>query len=823
MSKPELFADIILPFPVDHNFTYFVPREMEGQVRPGQRVIVQFGSRKLYTGIIRKIHTTNPGITDLKTIVSLLDAKAIVNEIQLLFWDWMSDYYMCSAGEVFKSALPSGLKMESESLVFPDNNFNPDNLTDNKLKLIYKTISENPGISLRRLSKIHHKANIFPDIRNLIDHNSAFLIEKVHEGKSIKTRTLIFLNPELNSGPAFEKALESLARALKQKQALKEIAGLSCNDRAEITGIKIPINEIVTKYGHATLKSLINKNYIIREEELIAPIKWNNNQIKDPETLSPAQQSALYSIREKFTRRDVILLHGITSSGKTEIYIHLIKEIIERGEQVLYLLPEIALTSQIMHRLYNVFGDEAGIYHSRFSDSERVALYNRMSGRQAGEYKIILGVRSAIFLPFRKLGLIIVDEEHENTYKQFEPAPRYNARDSSIVLASFYKAKVLLGTATPSVETYANCMTGKYEKVVLKERYGSIKLPEIIISDIIAARKRKTMQSVFTPVLIDAMDKTIKNGKQVILFQNRRGFSLFLECQDCGWIPKCKICDVSLIYHKFNKSLVCHYCGFTRKITEKCDHCGSSLMITRGFGTERVEDDIALIFPGIKVARLDLDSIKSRNSHDKLLDDFGKGEINVLVGTQMISKGLDFENVSLVGILDADQMLNYPDFRAYERSFQLMAQVSGRAGRKDERGKVIIQTTDPANPVIKFVKENDFESMFTEQIRERKLFKYPPFVRMIKVSLRHKNYDMLVKGARYLSDELKLTFGNRVYGPQSPLVGRISTYYIMDILLKIEKQSSFKKARVLLKNIIREAERNKWLGGMRIILDVDPF
>jgi primosomal protein N' (replication factor Y) len=531
----------------------------------------------------------------------------------------------------------------------------------------------------------------------------------------------------------------------------------------------------------------------------------------------------LESIREKFAKKDVVLLHGITSSGKTEIYFHLIKDAIENGKQVLYLLPEIAITSQMINRLKKVFGRDVGIYHSRFSDAERIAVYNRLSGDPEGEYKIILGVRSAVFLPFSRLGLIIVDEEHENSYKQFDPAPRYNARDSAIVLAKLHGAKVLLGTATPSVETYANCLGGKYEKVVLKERYRNIMLPEIIVSDVIAARKKKIMHSVFTPALIAAMESTFNKKKQVILFQNRRGFSSYVECQACGWIPKCKVCDVSLIYHKYNNSLVCHYCGYSRKLIEKCDKCGTTMISTKGFGTERIEDDIGLIFPGIRVARLDLDVAKSKNSYDKVLDAFGKGEIDILVGTQMISKGLDFENVALVGIIDADQMLNYPDFRAYERSYQLMSQVSGRAGRKDERGKVIIQTTDTSNPVIKYVRENDFESMFDEQISERQLFKYPPFVRMIKISIRNKNHDQLVRESRHISDKLRLAFGNRVYGPQSPLIGRISSYYLMEILLKIEKQSSFSKARGLLKNIIRECGGNERSAGTKIILDVDPL
>lgn len=823
MSKPELYADIILPLPLDQVFTYHVPEEIGNRIASGQRAVVQFGARKLYAGIVRKVHSIDPGIYDLKEIAYLLDEKPVVNEIQLSFWEWMSDYYMCPVGEVFKSALPSGLKLESESCVFPDQDFDPDSLQDKRLNILYKTIQENPGTSIRNLSRIVHRNNILADLRYLVDRHAAFLHEKIHEGKLTRTKTMILLNPALSPEPEFRRALERLSKAGKQEKALTEIAVLSGGKQDKISQHGILQAELTSRYGYAVVKALLDKGFIMKKEVVIELFKEELVETKDPEKLSSAQKSTLESIREKFIKKDVVLLHGITSSGKTEIYFHLIRDTIESGKQVLYLLPEIAITSQMINRLRKVFGNAVGIYHSRFSDAERVAVYNHMTGHQEGGYKIILGVRSAIFLPFRKLGLIIVDEEHENTYKQFDPAPRYNARDSSIVLAKLHGAKVLLGTATPSVETYANCIAGKYDKVVLRERYRNIMLPEIIISDILKARKKKSTHSVFTTALIEAIESTISKKKQVILFQNRRGFSTYVECQACGWIPKCKLCDVSLIYHKYNNSLVCHYCGYKRKLIDRCDRCGVTDISSRGFGTERIEDDIKLIFPGIRVARLDLDTARSADTYEKVLQAFGKGEVDILVGTQMISKGLDFENVALVGIINADQMLNYPDFRAFERSYQLMAQVSGRAGRKDERGKVIIQTTDPSNPVIRYVRENDYEAMFSEQIRERELFKYPPFVRMIRISVRHKNPDQLTKGSKYLSDKLRLAFGNRVYGPQSPLVGRISNYYIMDILLKIEKQLSFSKARGILKDIIREGERADWSAGMRIIPDVDPL
>ena len=809
MPEIELYADIILPFPLKQDYTYRVPPELEQETKVGKRVIVQFGPRRLYTGIIRKIHSLTPGYANIKNIVSLLDEKALVDNIQLEFWDWMAEYYMCSAGEVFKSALPSGLKLESESLLIPNNDFDKSLLKEKFLLLLFESIKNNPGISIRELSKLSSKENILKEIRKLIDVDAAFLEEKLRDSIRIKKEAFLILNSELN--PEWKSKLK---KAPKQLEALEVII------RKFPSEVSFP--GIVEKYGSGTVKSLIDKGFLSKVEREVNPLK-STLETGNPEKLSPVQSGVLDSIKENFKKLNVVLLHGVTSSGKTEIYIHLIKEIIEKNQQVLYLLPEIALTAQIINRLRKVFGDEVGIYHSRFTDSERVAVYKKMSGIKGKAYKVVLGVRSAVFLPFTNLGLIIVDEEHENTYKQFDPAPRYNARDSAIFLASVHKAKVLLGTATPSIETYANCRSGKYGKIDLKERFGNIMLPEILISDIRDARKRKTMRSVFTPLLITEMQNALDRGKQIILFQNRRGFSSYLECESCGWIPKCTNCDVSQTYHKFSRSLVCHYCGSTIKTPSVCPECKSTNIVTRGFGTELVEDEIGLIFPDIKVARLDMDTSRTRNSYERILDDFGKGKNDVLVGTQILSKGLDFDNVSLVGILNADQMLNYPDFRAYERSFQLMAQVSGRAGRKDARGKVIIQTSDPANQVIKFVKENDFESMYTSQINERQAFSYPPFVKLIKVSLKHKENNQLQNVSAIVADKMRKVFGKRVFGPQSPLIGRISNYYIMDILLKVEKQSSFKKARQLLRDILVESEKAGALGTVKIIIDVDPF
>ncbi len=823
MNSSMHFADIILPFPINQVFTYLVPEELQESVRAGKRVIVQFGPRKLYTGLVRRTHSTSPEIKELKPVLEVLDETALVDEIQMKFWEWIAGYYMCAPGEVFKAALPAGLKLESESRILPNDEFNGSEIKKEQLEALFYTIQNNPGLSIQELSRLSGKRNLLSDIRKLIDFNAVYLEEKLRDTLRMKKEKIISIAEHLFDEAVLQKCLDKLENAPKQQSLMTEIISRSMNANGNLQKTSIPLNELITDHSYATIKALTGKNLIVKSERILSSVEDTGTQTIMPAELNPAQQEAMDSIHRHFLKKDVVLLHGVTSSGKTEIYIHLIREMISQNRQVLYLLPEIALTSQIVNRLRKVFGDRTGIYHSRFSDGERVEVYRRTSEFAENRYKIILGVRSAIFLPFSNLGLIIVDEEHENTYKQFDPAPRYNARDSSMVLASLHGAKVLLGTATPSVESYANALSGKYGLVSLKERYNKVLMPDIRISDIRDARKRKAMKSVFTPSLIDAIYETIAAGKQVILFQNRRGFSSYIMDETCGWIPKCKTCDVSLTYHKFRNSLECHYCGYSRKVPVTCEACGSTRITNRGFGTELVEDDIGLIFPGIRVARLDLDTSRTRNSYETLLDSFGKGEIDILVGTQMLSKGLDFENVALVGILDADQMLNFPDFRAFERSYQLMAQVSGRAGRKDKQGKVIIQTTDPALALINYVRNNDYEAMFRDQIAERQAFNYPPFVRMIRITLKHKEFPALQKAAGMLADEMKIVFGKRVLGPQQPLVGRISNYYLMNILLKIEKKSSFEKARKLLSDIIQETSNSDIFSSVRIQADVDPY
>lgn len=750
-----LYADIILPLPMPRLYTYLVPETMTKLAVPGMRAIVPFGLKKVYTGIIRNIHNTPPENLEYKEISSIPDESPAINKFQLELWDWMSDYYMSSPGDVYKAAVPD------------------------------------------RIMK-----------KDKLESVSATAFEKY-----------ISLNTTLNKQRTLHDTLDKLSKAPKQKAILLKFLELAGEN---ISDFKIEKKALQGNADQAAIASLIKKE-IFREIELEKKAPQSYDKPELPVELNIPQSESLNKIKEFFRQKDVCLLHGVTSSGKTEIYIHLISEIIKSGKQVLYLLPEIALSSQIVKRLERVFGNKVKVYHSRISNRERLTIYKHLLDEENNsEGNIILGARSALFLPYSRLGLVIVDEEHENTYKQFDPAPRYHARDTAIVLALIHKAKVLLGTATPSVESWANCKNGKFGLVNLRSRYGDIEAPQIIIANIRESRRKNNMISVFTPALLNEINKTISDNKQVILFQNRRGYASYLICSECSWIPRCKSCDVSLTYHKYNNRLVCHYCGSVQKVPVQCNECGSSKLLTSGFGTELIEDEIEMIVPGARVARLDLDTSRSVKAYHKILQDFSSGKTNILVGTQLIAKGLDFSNVHLVGIINADQMLNYPDFRAYERSFQLMMQVSGRAGRRDKQGKVIIQTYDPSNPVIKIVRDNNFEEFYQDQYVERQMFNYPPFVRMIKITLKHKSPDELNKAAKDLADKMRNVFGKRVLGAHDPVVSRIQSLYLKNIILKIEKESSFKKARSLLLEILNDFRLIFPSSQLIITLDVDP-
>jgi primosomal protein N' (replication factor Y) (superfamily II helicase) len=738
----SLYADVILPLPVPGMFTYQVADREKSRVRPGMRITVQFGRRKIYTAVIRRLHEVKPAAYEVKAILSLLDDEPVVNERQFLLWEWISEYYMCTLGEVYKAALPSGLKLESETRVMAlEVTAEIPDLNDGEA-LLWKVIILHPGIRVSELQKSSDKADITPVIKSLMDRNLIVLEEKITQKRQPK-----------KSKPAKDPDAENLKLAL----------------------------------------------------------------------LSPAQQKAIDEIRSAFLHTDVALLHGITSSGKTEIYIHLIREAIQQGKQVLYLLPEIALTAQIITRLRSAFGQEVAVYHSRFTDRERVATWKKLLQPDVHTgIRIVLGARSAVFLPFREAGLVIIDEEHENTYKQFDPAPRYHARDTAIMLARFHGAKVLLGTATPSVETYFNCLNGKYSLIELTDRYRDMQLPDIHIVNTRELKRKKRMQSHFSPQLLDNIAEALKNKEQIILFQNRRGFSLFLECAQCGEIPRCRHCDVSLTYHKLSNRLTCHYCGYGIPVPKVCQSCGSPELKMQGFGTEKIEEEISIFFPEARVARMDLDSTRKRQSFEKLIASFEMQESDILVGTQMVSKGLDFDHVKLVGIVNADTMLNYPDFRAHERSFQLMAQVAGRAGRKTNRGMVIIQTSDDKNPVIRQVVQNDFTGMYQSQLEERKKFQYPPFCRLLEITLKHRDRETLDKASDFLAQRLKLTITDTILGPEYPLVSRIQNMNLKTLLIKIGRGRSLPIVKKGILFAINELTEHPMFRTVITVIDVDP-
>jgi len=825
MNNTPLFADVILPLPLRQLFTYSIAESDKENMKVGKRVVVQFGNRKIYTAIVYKIHTNKPEKYKTKDILSVLDDYSVINNYQFSFWEWISDYYMCSIGEVYKAALPSGLKMESETKVIFNPNFEDFTSLSSAETLVVEFLDNSNMLKIKEISDVVERKNVMPLIKQLIDKKAVFLEEKIKESYKPKTETYISLHEDVQGEKQLNNVFDSLKNAPKQLGILMNYIKLSGHfikdDSVEIRKTDL-LN--TSKASHQSLKSLLDKNILVEYLNTISRIKTDASKINIAKALSSDQEKAFSEIKVQFKKKSTVLLHGVTSSGKTEIYIHLMIEQIKQGKQVLFLLPEIALTTQIISRLRSVFGNRVGVYHSKFSNSERVEIYNNLLGIDGNEkYDIILGVRSSLFLPFDNLGLIIIDEEHENTYKQYDPAPRYNARDSAIVLANLHKAKVLLGTATPSVESFFNARTDKYGFVELKKRYKDIKLPEILLADTHRARKKKQMKSIFTPLLLENIQNALDGGEQVILFQNRRGFSPFLECDSCGWIPKCKNCDVSLTYHKYENTLVCHYCGYSESNTHKCSACGNISLSYKGFGTEKIENEVKELFPEARVARMDFDSTRTKNAYEKIIEAFETGKTNILIGTQMISKGLDFDNVSTVGILNADNMLNFPDFRAFERSYQLMAQVSGRAGRKYRQGKVIIQTSNPEHSILQFVLDNKYEEMYNEQLVERQNFHYPPYYRIINLMLKHKKQDVVNNAAKKLADNLHRVFGNRVLGPESPYVGRVQTYYLKKIMIKIEKEKSVKKAKELLQQQIDKISTFDNFKSLQINIDVDPM
>ena len=833
MSETGLYADLILPVPLDGTFTYYVPQEWAELCTTGKRAVVQFGKKKIYSAIIYRVHENKPTEYQTKAILSILDDEPIINEQQFKFWEWIADYYLCTLGEVYRAALPSGLKLESQTGIkykfdFFEDDENLENIrfTEKETQLL-DVLRIKKTLKISEVNKFLSIKNSLPYIKSLYDKGAIEIEETVLSSYRNKQETYVRLHDKIKSEKELNIALDNLSRAKKQKQLLYTFLELT------LYGESTQTNEIRKKdlldyaeTSSAVLNELIKKEILQSFKKNISRLGIDTEEVLDAKILNDAQNQALKEIKAQFKEKNTVLLHGVTSAGKTEIYIHLINDVIKEGKQVLYLLPEIALSTQLIIRLKKHFGNKIGVYHSKFNDAERVEVWKNIQNRSdlhnQPQYQIILGVRSAIFLPYRNLGLIIIDEEHENTFKQYNPAPRYHARDAALVLAQIHGAKTLMGTATPSIESYYNAKSGKYGLVELTTRYKDIELPEIFIADTKEARRKKQMKSHFTPLLLNSIANALENGTKVILFQNRRGFAPYIECSACGEIPKCKNCDVSLTYHRHTNQLTCHYCGYSYTNTGKCLSCGSTALHTRGFGTEKVEDELALLIPHAKIRRMDLDTTQGKKAHERIIREFEAGEIDILIGTQMVTKGLDFDDVSLVGILDADQMLNFPDFRAYERSYQLMAQVSGRAGRKNKRGKVIIQTARPDNPVIKFVIENNYLALFHSQIAERKMFRYPPYYRLIYITLKHKEKHILDAGAKVFADWLHRIQPDNILGPEYPVISRTHNLYMKSIIVKLKKNKksrSFKKNAVYLAKKLSEHEQFK---SLQIVFDVDP-
>lgn len=824
--RKTYFVDVILPVPIPKMFTYRLPYELNDTVRIGCRVIVQFGSRKILTGVVGRIHETPPEKYEAKLILELLDEEPAVQELQITLFQWMADYYMCTLGEVLNIGLPSGLKLSSESRIqlHPHFDYYGSSIEfSDKEALLLETLLKNDSLSYSEISKLLHQKTIYTIIKSLVYKEAIIIFEEVKEKYKPKKESRVRIATHLVGSHQLETIFDSLTSKPKQEAILLHyLQHVPVFNQPELNKKGMPKSAFGNEdFSDSSLKTLV-KNGILEEfEVIISRFESYDQQLSDI-TLTALQEQAKASILESFKTKDTTLLHGITGSGKTEIYISLIQDALAGGSQVLYLLPEIALTTQIVARLRKVFGDQMGVYHSKFSDNERVEVWK---GVLSGKYQFVVGVRSSIFLPFDNLGLIIVDEEHESSYKQYDPAPRYNARDVALVIAAHHHAKVLLGSATPSMESQYQARQGKYGLVKLTSRYGSAQLPEFVVADMIRERNKKLLKGEFSSLLVEAINEALDNKEQVIIFQNRRGYSPYITCHECGWIPKCTNCAVSLTYHQYRAELRCHYCGYKEPMPTTCEACGSTHLKTIGFGTEKLEEEIALLFPQAKVQRMDLDTTRRKYSYDSIIKDFEQGHIDILVGTQMVSKGLDFDNVSLVGIFDIDRMLHFPDFRSFERTFQLATQVSGRAGRRDKKGKVIIQTRNTSQRILNQIISNGYHDFYENEINERREHHYPPFTRIIGVTIKNKDPKITKTTAIKLGNLLREQIGaKRVLGPEEPVISKIRNEYLMELVVKLERsQVSLSKVKTLLHQSMLEILQEKDLRSSKIIFDVDPY
>jgi primosomal protein N' (replication factor Y) len=819
-----LFADLILPVPIPSLFTYRVPREMSGLIKVGARVIVQFGQKRVITAVIARLHSNPPVKYQAKYILELLDEQPIVTARQLDLFNWVAEYYLCNIGEVLNVALPAGLKITSQSRIQLNPEFQYDDLLTDQEIIVVEEIKKHQTLSYEEVERLLQKSNITSIIKSLVGKRAVILYEEVKERYKPKVARKIRLTSSYTSSEALGMLATSLDKTPKQQEILlKYLSFVPVYNNPELNqkGLDKSIFTQDDGISDASLNTLIKKGIFEQFEIFISRFDDIPAGNMANITLTDSQKEASRQIHDLFAEKEVVLLHGITGSGKTEVYIELIKQVLESGSQVLFLLPEIALTTQIVVRLRKVFGDVMGIYHSKFSDNERVEVWK---GILDGKFQFVVGVRSAIFLPFDNLGLIIVDEEHETSYKQHDPAPRYNARDVAVIMSYMHKGKTLLGSATPSLESYYHAKSGRYGLVEMTQRFGNAALPSFELIDTKKEKKQKKMKNEFSSVLIDSLQYNLKHKEQTILFQNRRGYSPYLQCEECNWISECPNCDVSLTYHMKVNELRCHYCGHKEEVPRTCPNCGSTKVKTMGYGTEKIEDEINLMFPEARVQRMDLDTTRAKNAYQQIIQEFEEGGIDILVGTQMVSKGLDFDNVSMVGIFDADRIIHFPEFRATERAFQMLTQVSGRAGRRAEKpGRVLIQTANPGQKLLDRIINNDYLGMYESEIIEREKFNYPPFTRLIKVTVKHIDETVSNRAAKVLAEKLTANLGSsRVLGPQPPLVERVRNQFLFDILIKLEREKiNFKAAKSFIQEKVIDTLTDKTLKSIQVVIDVD--
>lgn len=814
------YVDVILPLPLERYFTYSINKAESQFLEPGMRVAVPFGKSKIYTAIVYEVHHNNTATYEIKDIEFIIDEKPVVTKDQLKFWNWISNYYLCAIGQVMRAALPKSLLLESETIVLRNESLliDQEELNDREY-LVMEALEERNSLKVQDVMSILDRKSVLPILQKMLDKNYIILQEELYNSYKPKTEKYIYLHDELKDEERLKMILEELTRAPKQRDAVMTLFMMQAGNSRPVSKKQLMERANVTS---AVIKSLVLKEIVIEIEEEVDRVLDKKEDGALLYTLNEEQSQALKKIESYFQESKTVLLHGVTSSGKTQLYVQLIKDQLEKGNQALYLLPEIALTTQLITRLKNFFKHQVLVYHSRYNLNERLEVWNHVLN--ATEPYVIIGARSSLLLPFKKLGLIIIDEEHETSFKQFDPAPRYHARDAAIVLGHFKKASVLLGSATPALESYYNASTGKYRIVELKKRYGNVLMPEISIVDIKEKHKRKKMNGHFSDTLINHMQEAFRDKKQVILFQNRRGYAPIMECNTCGNAPQCPNCDVSLTYHQYKGQLRCHYCGYHTFVPKECPSCSSPAMDTKGFGTEQIEQEFRMIFPNHKVARMDLDTTRGKNSYQKLIHEMDTGAIDCLVGTQMLTKGLDFRNVSLVGVMNADSMLNFPDFRAHERCFQLLTQVSGRAGRTNERGKVLIQSYNPDHRILQQVSSYDYKNMYEEQIEERCQFKYPPFQRLIRITFKHRDYQTTLDSSTWFVNALnQIPHGVTVLGPEFPPVSRIRNLYNIHVIIKLAKNQSPEQVKGYIMKVKRSFESIKQYRSVRCNIDVDAY